>query len=602
LQSGACRAAAILGSFAMPIGQSDRSAKLFTPLGKDKLCLVEVATREALGRPFECEIHAVSEDSDIDFDALIGQPCHVEIDRGVSGKRVVHGVLAEGAWMRIENDLAHYHMVLRPWFWLLDKTSDCRIFHDKTVLQILRETFARRGFSDYRFATTHDYPELHYTVQYRETDFNFLSRLMEQHGLYYYFEHSKGAHVLVLCDGPASHPEAPDLAQVVFVSAGDPEHSMRSTTMQSWRLKRSLRSGRSALQDFNHLTPNAQMEGEAAANAGYAHGKMEIYDYPGQHAKQNEGVAYARVRLEAEQAGDKRREAAGYVVGAFAGAPLTLDRHPRQSENGKYLIVETQFRYGPQYYWSQPGGTQAAYHGDYDLLPFDTPFRTPLTTPKPRIASLQTALVVGEDGEEIDCDDHGRILVRFHWDREKGKSCRVRVSQVWAGQGWGGQIIPRIGMEVVVAYLEGDPDRPVVVGCVTDPVNHPPSYGLPGSKTRAVWKSKTDKGGGFNELSFEDKKDEEEVFLHAQRDFRIKVKRDIDGQIDRDVVLHVDRDIKAKADKEIFLEAGTLCTIKCGLSTITLDRAGTIKIDGVNIKLKAPSIELTAAQIAHKMG
>ena len=586
----------------MPLSQTDRSAKLFTPLGKDKLCLVDVTTQESLGRLFECDVLAVSEDRDIDLDKLIGQPCHVELDRGVSGKRFVHGVLAKGDWLRIEHDLGHYRLVLRPWFWLLDKTSDCRIFHDKTVLDILRETFSRRGFSDFRFATTHDYPVLKYTVQYCETDFAFLSRLMELHGIYYYFEHSAGSHVLVLCDGSASHPDVASLKDVAFVGAQDAAHSSRRQTVHDWRLKRGLRSGRAALQDFNHLTPNAQMLGEASASAGYAHGDLEIFHYPGPHLKQGEGADYAKVRLEAEQALDKRREASGYVVTAFAGAPLTLGSHPRSSENGKYLIVGTSFGYGPQHYWSHGDDAHTAYHGHYDVLPFDIPFRTPQTTPKPRIASLQTAIVVGQSGEEIDCDDHGRILVRFHWDREKGKSCRVRVSQVWAGQGWGGQIIPRIGMEVMVAFIDGDPDRPIVVGCVTDPVNHPPSYGLPENKTRAVWKSKTDKGGGFNELSFEDKKGEEEIFIHAERDWKIKVKRDIDAQVDRDVIVHVDRDVKAKADKEVFIEAGTKCTIKCGPSTITLDNKGTITIEGMNIKLKAPSIELTAAQIAHKMG
>jgi type VI secretion system secreted protein VgrG len=445
---------------------------------------------------------------------------------------MIHGVLADGDWVRIENELAHYRLTLRPWFWLLDKTSDCRIFHDKTCLDIIRETFARHGFSDFRVAATHDYPVLHYTVQYRESDFNFLSRLMEQHGLYYYFEHSADAHVMVLCDGPASHPDVPALDDVVFVSAKDAEHSMRRQTIQSWKLKRSLRSGRAALQDFNHLTPNAQMLGDAAAAEKYAHADFEVYDYPGPHAKQGDGTIYARVRLEAEQAADKRRHAAGYVVSAFAGAPLKLDWHPRASENGKYLIVGTQLRYGPQYYWAQQDGKDAAYHGDYDLLAFDTPFRTPLTTPKPRIASLQTAIVVGQSGEEIDCDDHGRILVHFHWDRHADKSCRVRVNQVWGSKTWGMQTIPRIGMEVMVAYLEGDPDRPIVVGCVPDPVNNTVPYALPENKTRMVWRSNSHKSQGFNELAFEDKTGGENIHLHAQKDFTHKVLNNLTQRVD----------------------------------------------------------------------
>lgn len=512
--------------------QINRAAKLFTPLGSDVLCLVEISVREALGSLFVYEIHAISENVDIDFDKLIGQAGHVELDRGPSGKRMLHGVITEGEWLGVDHGLAHYRLVLRPWFWLLDKIADCRIFHDKTVLEIIRETFGRRGFSDFRVATTYDYPVLHYTVQYRETDFNFLSRLMEQHGIYYYFEHTADRHVLVLCDGRASHSSAPGLENVAYVTAKDAGHLLRRPTIQAWRMRRMLRSGRSGLQDFNHLTPNTQMLADAAATEKYTHSTLELYDYPGPHVVQSDGERYARIRLEAEQALDKRRSAMGYAVSAFAGAFLTLSRHPRGGENGQYLLVGTRFSFGPQSYRAQPGEEEGGYRGEYDLLPVDVPFRAPMTTPKPRIDSTQTAIVVGQKGEEIDCDDHGRILVHFHWDRHEDQSCRLRVAQNWAGQGWGGQIIPRIGMEVSVVYLEGDPDRPLVTGCVPDPVNHRVPYELPANKTKAVFRSDTYKGTGFNELTFEDANGREEIYLHAQKDHTLHIENNRAKRVD----------------------------------------------------------------------
>lgn len=514
------------------LSQINRAAKLFTPLGPDALCLVDVSVRESLGNLFLCEIHAISQDADIDFDKLIGQACHVELDRGPSGKRIVHGVVAEGEWLGLDHGLTHYRLVLRPWFWLLDKIADCRIFHEKTVLDIVRETFGRRGFADFRVATTHDYPVLHYTVQYRETDFNFLSRLMEQHGIYYYFEHAADRHVLVLCDGRASHSSAPGLENVVYVTAKDAGHLLRRPTIQAWRMRRALRSGRAGLQDFNHLTPNTQMLADAAATEKYSHSALELYDYPGPHVVQSDGERYARVRLEAEQALDKRRSAIGYAVSAFAGAFLTLSRHPRGGENGQYLLVGTRFSFGPQSYRAHAGEEEASYRGEYDLLPVDVPFRAPMATPKPRIDSVQTAIVVGQKGEEIDCDDHGRILVHFHWDRHGDQSCRLRVAQVWGGQSWGGQIIPRIGMEVSVVYLEGDPDRPLVTGCVPDPVNHRVPYDLPANKTRSVLRSNTYKGTGFNEFTIEDKTGGEIMFFHAQKDHTTRVLNNRTARVD----------------------------------------------------------------------
>jgi type VI secretion system secreted protein VgrG len=516
------------------LSQSQRAGKLTTPLGQNKLCLVEISGWEGLSELFEFSIVAASEDADVDVDALIGQPAHVELDCGDTGRRFFHGLIIEANWERAEFDLFYYRLVLRPWFWLLGKTTDCRIYHDKTTIDIIRETLSRRGFSDFRLATTQSYPNLHYTVQYRETDLNFLCRLMEQHGIYYFFEHTADRHTLVIADGPSSHTSAPGLEEAIFNPQLDDGVKLRQPTMFSWLQRRGLRSGKVQLTDYNHLKPSARMLADANGGERYKYSDLEVFDYPGPYAEQPDGERYARIRLEAEQALDKRRTAKGVAVAMFPGAKVNLTRYPRASENAAYLGVRVNSRFGVQGYRSQGSGAvgEGHYQADYEFQKLDIPFRAPIVTKRPLIHSLQTAIVTGQKGEEIDCDDHGRILVHFYWDRHDDKSCRLRVSQVWAGQNWGAQVIPRIGMEVMVAFIEGDPDRPIVVGTVPNPQKNRVPYELPANKTRMVWRSATHKGSGFNELSFDDANGAQDYFLHAEKDMRTVVRHNQSTQVD----------------------------------------------------------------------
>lgn len=517
----------------MALSQNGRMGKLTTQLGPDVLCLVEMTASEGLSELFEFEIHAASEDRDIDLDQLIGKPCHVEIDAGEQGKRLYHGILAEGDWLRDQYELSHYRLLLRPWTWLLSKTTDCRIFHDKTVVDIVRETFKLHGLADYRLALTHDYPVLHYTVQYRESDLNFVTRLIEQHGIYFYFAHSADKHELVLCDAPASHTHDPKVRKVIFHPDRDASHKMRRPTVFSWSLKRSLRSGKVDLNAYNPTKPNAAMRANAQATERYGHADLEVYNHHGPfYPEQPRGETYAKVLLEAEQAQDKRRVAEGTAVAVYPGAHLRVARHKRKGETGEYLTVRVDARFGPQIYWSGRREDERAYDGSFEFQKLDLQYRAPLATQKPLIHSLQTALVVGADGEEIDCDDHGRILVHFYWDRHSDKSCRVRVNQVWGAKTWGMQTIPRIGMEVMVAFIEGDPDRPIIVGVVPDPENNTVPYQLPANKTRMVWRSNSHKSHGFNEFAMEDKTGGERMHFHAQKDMTSKVGNNATQRVD----------------------------------------------------------------------
>ena len=513
------------------LDQTKRAARLRTPLGDKELALARFTALEGLSELFEIDIEALSPTADIDFDAALGQPCVITSEAPDAPERHHHGVLVHAEWVGMRHDLHIYKMTLRPWLWLLGKTSDCRIFHDKTVIDIVKATFADHGFSDYRVAATADYPTLPYTVQYRETDLAFVCRLMEQHGVYYFFEHEEGVHRLVLADGLASHQPAPGLATIPYVPVDEAAERARRQHLWQWTSRRDFRSGQFAMNDYNHLLPNRRMAVERAGVNSYTRSNLKVYDHPGAYDAPDHGEFYARIELEAEQALDRRRDGVGEAVSLFPGALVTLTDHPRGGENRDYLVVRTRHEFVTQDYRSNMAVAPPAAPDWIELLPTERPFRAPLATPKPLIHSLHTALVTGAEGEEIDCDDHGRILVHFYWDRHNDKSCRVRVSQVWGGQGWGGQVIPRIGMEVMVAFIDGDPDRPIVVGCVPNPQTLKVPYELPANKTRMTLKSKTYKGEGFNELRFEDLTNQEEIFIHAQKDKNVKIENNLSQRV-----------------------------------------------------------------------
>lgn len=502
------------------ISQADRIGELTTPLGKDVLALARFDGSEGLSELFEFRIEALSEDENIDFDRALGQNCVLKFRSPDGPDRYFNGILVEARWVGSREALYVYQLVLRPWLWLLSRTSDCRIWHEKTALDIIKEVFRDRGFTDYEDSTSKSYPKLEYCVQYRETDLNFVARLMEQHGIYYFFRHSQGKHSLVLADAKSSHSPIPGHAKLPFFpqqqARRDAEH------VHHWTSDRQFRSGKYELKDYDFKKPTKDLTADKQASAKYQKGQMEIFDYPGKYVEKSDGVNYAQVRLEADQAQDRRRHAAGDAISVFPGGLTTLDKHPVQSENKEYLTLRASHSFVVQAYRSGGGG-ETDYMGSYEFLDSTVPYKAPLLTPKPLVHGPQTAKVVGKEGEEIDVDEYGRILVLFHWDRKKMNSCRLRVAHVWAGKQWGGQFIPRIGMEALVEFLEGDPDRPLVVGAVYNgDYKHP--YALPDKKTQSGVKSDSSIGhGGYNEFMFEDKKDSEKVRMHAQKDHQVVV-------------------------------------------------------------------------------
>ena len=505
-----------------PLKQDTRSGRLTTPLGQDVLVLIRFEGNEALSELFEYRIEAHSKD-DVDYDSILGKACTVTIE-SYGHERHFNGVLVETQWLGMKYELHVHRLVLRPWLWLCSRTSDCRFFQDKTAPEVIQEVFRDRGFNDYRVSLSENHPKLEYCVQYRETDFAFVSRLMEHEGIYYFFEHTSDKHTLVLADSMVAHTPVPGLATIPFIDLGNPEARGRQHIYQLISERR-FRTGKVELNEYNELKSNADQKANKKGNAHYNRSDMEFYDYPGKYKNRSDGEKYAKFVLEAEQALDERRHTAGNAVSLFPGGITKLQDHPKGSENIDYLIVRSSHLYVAEHYRSGTGLAEEEYSGQFELLPktANKVFRAPIVTPKPLIHGIQTAKVVGEKGEEIDVDEYGRIKVEFFWDRKKKQSCRIRVAQVWSGKNWGGQFIPRIGQEAVVEFLEGDPDRPLVIGTVyNDEYKYP--YDMPANKTQSGWKSNSSKGGqGYNQFRFEDKKSQEEINLHAQKDYKLEI-------------------------------------------------------------------------------
>ena len=493
--------------------QAARMGRLSTVLGPDVLVLQRFEGIDALNALFEYHVDCLAADPAIAFDALIGTHATVTLLGADGTEHPFDGLVAEAHWLGPGENGHRYRLTLKPWFHLATLRRNQRIFHGKTVVQILQEVLtdhASGGQADVKLAG--DYPVLEYTVQYRESDFAFCCRLMERFGISYHFTHQQGAHLMVLTDAAEAHGS---IGPRPFHPA-EGAHLEEVEHFSDWRPARRLTTGSIRLTDYNFKTPMAAMETGRSGDATYAPGQIESYDYPGDYLDQGQGRGVARKRLEAARGQDHRYAAAGDIAALTAGKRVTLSGDVVPGHGEDFLCLSARHSYVSDSYGTGAQGSDGrAYSGTYLLMPAKAPLMPELKTPPALVLGPQTAMVVGAG--EIDCDDHGRILVRFHWDLAGAHSMRCRVSQSSAGNGWGSMVIPRIGMEVVVEFLEGDPDKPLVTGCVYNGQNRPP-YDLPANKTRTTFKSDTHQGRGHNELRFEDKAGAEEIHIHAQYD------------------------------------------------------------------------------------
>ncbi len=522
--------------------QDNRLGRLTTVLGKDHLVLLRFEGSDYVNDLFEYRVEAVATEQNIDFDALIGTHATIELQSQANGPRSFDGIVTQSKWAGVGENGNRYSLTLRPWFWLAGHRRNQRIFHNQTVVQILEnllKPYAGMGEPAFEMKLKQSYPELEYTVQYRESDLAFATRMMERFGISYHFSHKEGSHTLILTDRVEEHQAIAGGSREY--KGVDGHHHADEEHFWEWHPERNLTVGAMRLTDYNFKSPTASMEVDRTGDAAYEHGQIESYDYPGDYLNQGVGKAVAALRIAQERGRDARQRAVGDCTSLGAGMTLKLtgDQVPGVKSES-YLCLEANHSYVSDSYGS--GGEESdgyAYSGSYVLMPVTAPLAPNRKTPIPAVQGPQTATVVGEG--EIDCDEFGRILVHFHWDLEKAYSMRCRVSQNWASKGWGGMVIPRIGMEVVVEFLEGDPDKPLVTGCVYNGRNDPP-YPLPAAKTKSVFKTDTHQGSGFNELTFEDEADQELIYMHGQKDHQIDILNDRSKTIGRDQVEAVGRD------------------------------------------------------------
>jgi type VI secretion system secreted protein VgrG len=546
----------LVQDFVISFKQANRPFRFNSPLGKEKLLLYQFRAEERLGRLFEYQADLMSEDDAIPFDALLGQRVDVELDLADGGQRYFNAFVSQFTQIGIVGDLFHYQAMLRPWPWFLSLTKDCRIYQNLTVPAILQEIFSENGFNDYELHLTQDYRTREYTVQFNETDFHFISRLMEEEGIYYFFSHSAGKHNLVLCDNYASHSPLNGKALLPFQPIPGVGGRRGKEVVHGWKISKAVKSGCYAHTDYDFTKPRAELLASTPMARSHSHANNEVFNYPGGYEQVAEGESFARSRIEEAQTKHEQIAGESDIRHITTGNLFTLKDHPRADQNREYLITEASYalqgdqsRAGTQMHESE------AYHCAFNCIPSNEVFRNRRITPKPRVEGPQSAVVVGPAGEEIYTDKYGRVKVQFHWDRygksDENSSCWVRVTQTWAGKNWGGIQIPRIGQEVIVEFLDGNLDRPIITGRVYNAEQMPP-WELPVNQTQSGILSRSTKGGtaaNANAIRFEDKKGEEQLWLHAEKDQLTEVEHDEDKWVGNDRRKTIDGNETTKVHK-----------------------------------------------------
>jgi type VI secretion system secreted protein VgrG len=543
-----------------------REMAISGPFPEGLLQVQSFSGREELGRPFEYVVSLLSASPDLDLSALVGDTVALTVELAPGRRRTFHGYVTRMALAGTFDDLARYQIVVRPWLFLLSARLNSRVFQHKSVLDIARALFAEHGFSDYEIAPQNlagAYPEREFVVQYRESDLDFVSRLFEHEGLYYFFRHEQDRHVLVVADSLAAHRRAAGYEQVPFHPAG-PQAPEAGEHLDRWQVAHEWRAGAYASGDYDFLRPADPVRARRHVRPRHRRGDLEIFDYPGGYTDAAGGDQFVLARLQALQGDVELAHAAGDVRGLGAGDLFALTDYPEPAQNKEYLVVQAGFEAANAAHATGEPAGPARFRSSFVVVDAKVPFRPRAATPVARVIGPQTAVVVGEAGEEITTDRYGRVRVQFRWDREgqfdQDSSCWVRVAQAWAGQGWGALHVPRVGQEVIVEFLDGDPDRPIITGRVYNAQNMPP-WGLPENKTQSGIRSRSTPGGGpanYNEIRFEDKKGSEELHLQAERDLSALVKRDRRTEVGADDALAVggDRAVVVNGNLSVAVKGG----------------------------------------------
>ncbi len=545
----------------MPITQENRMLRIASPLDDNTVVLSGFSGNEGLSIPFSFELNLVSESDSIAFDEIIGGNITVSIGAEEDSARFFNGIVSRFSQDCGTGDagLARYSATVVPWFWLLSKTSNSRIFQEKSVPEIVEEVFTEKEFNDFRMDLDGTYEPKEYCVQYSETDFNFVSRLLEQEGIFYFFEHENGIHTMVLGDSPDKHPECPMNETVEFHSGsvGDSVHQDTINDLDKWQ---EIRIGKYTVNDFNFKLPNNDLLVGVENQTPLGPGPREVYDFPAEYETRAEGERLANIRMQAEEVRATSFSGSSACKGFTGGHKYELSGgHYRDEMNEQVYVLNSVNHVASEPFGGSntAAGSSFSYTNTFTCFPFEVPYRPAFITPKPMIPGVQTAIVVGPAGEQIHTDEHGRVKVQFPWDRSRqfnqDSSCWIRVSQTLAGTGWGAMFLPRIGQEVIVDFIVGDPDRPIITGRVYNGLNTPP-YSLPDEKTKSTLKTiSVPDTGGTNELRFEDKAGKEQVFIHAEKDMDTRVKdknREFSGG-SRHLIVSGDQLEKVGGDKHL---------------------------------------------------
>ena len=541
----------------MPASQENRQVSVKSALPADTLLFSSMSTSDQLGRLPEMRVQLLSNDSAIKIADVLGKPMCVDLELTGGTLRHFHGIVTRFCSTGWSGEYARYEAVVHPWLWLLKKSSNCRIYQEMTTPDIVKSVVAGYGglASLSIDALNGEYKPLAYCVQYRETDFDFVCRLLEDAGIYFYFTCTADSHTMVLADSFNTHAPIAGYDSLKFATSKK-SGGLTEESVSHWAASGEIVSSSYALNDYNFeksaASTSGGMKSISTIAAAFGQTGYEMYDYPGLYLEGADGSPLAKARMERLHGQCETIDARTDARGLFPGGLFTLADHPREDQNRKYLVTGARYQINGGDYASG-GAADLNVECRFTAIGHTFPYRPDAVVARPVVQGPQTAMVVGKAGEEIWTDQYGRVKVQFHWDRlgkeDETSSCWVRVSQSWAGKGWGAVTIPRIGMEVIVSFLEGDPDRPLVTGCVYNSDAMPP-YALPANQTRSTFKTNTSKGGGgFNELRFEDKKDVEEIFIQAERDFNRVVKNNDTLKVGFEVGNAGDQTIEIKNDQ-----------------------------------------------------
>ncbi|RWP71107.1 type VI secretion system tip protein TssI/VgrG [Mesorhizobium sp.] len=570
----------------------ERATVVQTPLGADLLTFTHLVGRDEISRCLAYTVGFVSSSPDIDPLKMLGGA--VSIEGESDPKRWFSGLVSEFRLTRIEDRLAYYEAAIRPWLWFLGNTTDCRIFQNMSVIEIVEEVFSKYSTAKFEKRLQGSYPPREYCVQYDETDLDFVQRLLEHEGILYFFEHDEGKHTLVLVDAMNKLKPAPGYEKVPYHFEG--QGSRRDVEyITEWIPGSSVRPGAYVHTDYDFKKPGADLTAKSAQPFGHKLAAGENYRQPGAHLEVGRGDSLAAIRREEIQAVHQRIAAVGTVRGLYSGCTFKLDGFPREDQNQEYLVVSAEYRLFDPGYRAHADVESENFKVILGVAPTALAYRPARITPRPIMRGPQTATVVGPSGEEIFTDKYARVKVQFHWDRlgkkDQNSSCFVRVSQTWAGSGWGFIQIPRIGQEVIVDFIEGDPDLPIITGRVYNASQMPP-YGLPGSATQSGWKSDSSKGGGgYNELMFEDKAGSELVNFQAQKDHNLLIKNDRTKLVQHDQSDRIDHDAKHSVGHNLDEDVGNNKTVKVGVDQTTDIGNNDTETVGVNRSLTVGSNE-----------